>query len=489
MSKISRGNGDYIEYYYTSTGTKRQTKRYIGGVESYTFFDGEMIYTHTGPISSLNDYTISEIQNEEGRFVRGKLEYGYTDHLGNLRLSYRDSLGTAAIVQINSYDAWGMEIRPLRYILTGSKEDKYTWNGKEDLSEDGLEDWSDFGWRIEDRTLGRWFTPDPDDQFDGMSPFAYCANNPVSHIDPDGRFLPLLMVALFSGHISGMIAEANGGSYGKAFAIGAATSLIGGAIGAGVGNLVGIGNTLMGSVARGALGGLLSGAVSGGIGSAMSGGNFWDGALNGGISGAIAGGLMAGGSFLNTKAQFNATKARFAGVNEIQAKGVKPLSVKKMDMPEIRPVAGIPPRIVPTATNTTYNIYVDRIRETTNSTISSFTIDGENSTGFILEPRGTSTTTSGLDRRIPTGEYELNWHDSQHLNGTFPELSNTSVSSNRHILIHSGNTPDQTLGCLLPGTGCGVDQVTGSRAAFQTINNFIRRRGIENVRVIIRGNN
>lgn len=349
VSKVTRSNGDYIEYKYTSTGTKRQTKRSIGGTESYTLFDGEMIYTYTGASPSLSNFIIAEVQNEEGRFVNNRLEYGYTDYLGNLRLSFRDSSGVAVVVQSGAFDPWGLEIKPLRYLVSGATQDKYTWQGKEDLTEDGLEGWSDFGWRIEDRTLGRWFTPDPDDQFDGMSQYAYCGNNPISHIDPDGRFLPLLMFALFSGHISGMIAESNGGNYGKSFAIGAVTSLIGGAVGAGVSSAVGFGNTLLGSVARGALGGLISGGVSGGVGSLMSGGNFLDGALNGGISGAVAGGVFSGADFLHTKAQLNATKARFAGATELQAKGVKPVVVRKMEIPELRPIP-IPQRTQTTVT-------------------------------------------------------------------------------------------------------------------------------------------
>ena len=193
VRKVVRSNSDSIIYKYTSTGIKRQAERYIGGIRSYTIYDGEMIYTYTGTNPSLSNFTISEIQNEEGRFVNNHLEYGYTDHLGNLRLSYKDSLGKAHIVHSIAYDGWGMEIRPLRYSLSGALQDRYTWQGKEDLALDGLEDWSDFGWRIEDKALGRWFTPDPADQFQNISPFAYCANNPVSHIDPDGRFIPVII--------------------------------------------------------------------------------------------------------------------------------------------------------------------------------------------------------------------------------------------------------------------------------------------------------
>jgi hypothetical protein len=44
--------------------------------------------------------------------------------------------------------------------------------------------------------------PDPEDQFQHISPFAYCANNPVSHIDPEGRFLHIAIGAVLGGAIN-----------------------------------------------------------------------------------------------------------------------------------------------------------------------------------------------------------------------------------------------------------------------------------------------
>ena len=202
VSKVKFVNNDSIQYFYSSYGEKRQTKRTIGGVISYTLYDGEMIYTFKGVNTSLNDFKISEIQNQEGRFVNGKLEYAYTDHLGNLRLSYKDSLGTAFAVQSNAYDAWGFEIKSLRYNLNNSYSDRYTIQSKEDLALDGLEDWSDYGWRIEDRALGRWLTPDPEDQFENVSTFANCLNNKNTYIDPDGRILPIL-IPIVAGLVGG----------------------------------------------------------------------------------------------------------------------------------------------------------------------------------------------------------------------------------------------------------------------------------------------
>lgn len=42
--------------------------------------------------------------------------------------------------------------------------------------------------RMYDAFLGRWFHMDPlAEKYSGISPFAYCVNNPVKFIDPDGR--------------------------------------------------------------------------------------------------------------------------------------------------------------------------------------------------------------------------------------------------------------------------------------------------------------
>jgi RHS repeat-associated protein len=277
-----------------------------------------------GTNPSLSNFTISEIQNEEGRFVNNRMEYGYTDHLGNLRLSYRDSLGIAVVVQRHAYDAWGMEIRPLRYGLSGALADKYTWQGKEDLTEDGLQDWSDFGWRIEDRTLGRWFTPDPADQFQSISPFAYCANNPVSHIDPDGRALPALAVVGIAMAISGATYTAavgfsrggfdnwNWNEFGRSVIVGGASSIFTMGIGTAFGNTGTIGNEVARAVMHGHVQGTLSAVqggnygtsfLSGAIGSGFSSGssalNLGDGGviLSGGLSGGVGSSLNGGNFF------------------------------------------------------------------------------------------------------------------------------------------------------------------------------------------------
>lgn len=49
-------------------------------------------------------------------------------------------------------------------------------------------DWYDYGARHYDAALGRWTTMDPlTEKYYDVSPYAYCHNNPVNRIDPDGR--------------------------------------------------------------------------------------------------------------------------------------------------------------------------------------------------------------------------------------------------------------------------------------------------------------
>jgi len=62
---------------------------------------------------------------------------------------------------------------------------KYKYNGKEEQEMPGK--WLDYGWRMYDPALAKWHCPDPKaEKYYSWSPYAYCYNNPLSYIDPQG---------------------------------------------------------------------------------------------------------------------------------------------------------------------------------------------------------------------------------------------------------------------------------------------------------------
>ncbi|WP_413495861.1 DUF5675 family protein [Morganella psychrotolerans] len=132
------------------------------------------------------------------------------------------------------------------------------------------------------------------------------------------------------------------------------------------------------------------------------------------------------------------------------------------------------------------------VRETqsNNATISSFAISGSSVRGYILERPGPDTSESMRRKRIPEGRYFLKWHNST-LPGVkkynpVPLLFSSSVSPNRGILIHNGNYPANTDGCLLVGASRGIDFVGNSVVKLKEIKTFLDKAGIQNVTVNIR---
>ena len=62
------------------------------------------------------------------------------------------------------------------------------FTGQEDQMPDFGVGYSDFGARQYSATLSRWLSQDPlSEKYYSISPYAYCAGNPVNLVDPDGR--------------------------------------------------------------------------------------------------------------------------------------------------------------------------------------------------------------------------------------------------------------------------------------------------------------
>jgi len=106
--------------------------------------------------------------------------------LGNVRLVFTESNGLASIVQENHYYPFGMQQNG-NWAKSQTVKNDYLYNGKEMNTEIGL-NWSDYGARFYDSAVGRWNSVDPlAETYPSHSPYNYVLNNPLIHVDPDGR--------------------------------------------------------------------------------------------------------------------------------------------------------------------------------------------------------------------------------------------------------------------------------------------------------------
>ncbi len=178
-------NGQDMEYTYTMNGTKL---RNITTTGSHTDYVGAFVYEYETGESPALAYIIMP----EGRIVfeaaTTQYEFYLKDHLGNIRLAYTDiddngSIDAATETgQVNDYYPFGLQHEPK---FAGSSNNKYLYNGKE--IQEGT-DWLDYGARMYDASLGRWFVSEPKahDYYD-LSPYCYVANNPIQFIDIEGE--------------------------------------------------------------------------------------------------------------------------------------------------------------------------------------------------------------------------------------------------------------------------------------------------------------
>ena len=112
-------------------------------------------------------------------------------------------------------------------------------------------------------------------------------------------------------------------------------------------------------------------------------------------------------------------------------------------------------------------LIIQRTRDIQDGTIGEFKLikdGGVILTGSTLEPAGDDTTQRGKDKRIPAGAYSVAWHDSPRFKRRLPLLFNDLVPKDRYILIHAGNYPKHTEGCILLGRYATNEGVFNSMA-------------------------
>ena len=199
---VTDASGQVIKarYSYLADGTKLSVRDAQNDGLNYR---GSFVYTVDGTAgSTVATEKLESIVHDEGRFLALSASAGATttqfidtwhirDHLGSIRTVLditRDtsevSDPTIAIFEQNDYLPFGMriDIDSLAY----DQSNRYRYNGKEEQTTFGTP-YSDYGARQYSSASGRWHAVDPlAEKYYGISPYAFCNNNPVNFVDPDG---------------------------------------------------------------------------------------------------------------------------------------------------------------------------------------------------------------------------------------------------------------------------------------------------------------
>ncbi|MCL1666617.1 DUF6443 domain-containing protein [Elizabethkingia ursingii] len=166
----SIGNTDYV---YRADGSKVKK---VFGSKTTDYLDG----------FQYENGVLQFVPTAEGYYdvTKNKYIYNYTDHLGNVRLSYtKGASGGAEIIEENNYYPFGLKHQGYNSNSLANNAYQYKYNGKE-LQETGM---YDYGARMYMPELGRWGVVDPlAEKYTNLSPFRYSFNNPANFVDPLG---------------------------------------------------------------------------------------------------------------------------------------------------------------------------------------------------------------------------------------------------------------------------------------------------------------
>ena len=207
--RIQFTDGNVTKYVYSATGEKLRVV-YQTAVPNVSVAIGSARELSPSEILSADsvDYLLGDrLTLRNGRIDRFQFDEGYCqakrytynhsqddfifyyydrDHLGNIRQVVKGSVSnTGNVVQSMDYYPFGAQF------CDGSTDNNFQsrrYNGKEFDKMHGLNTY-DYGARQYNPVTARWDRVDPlCEKYYSISPYAYCGNNPIMLVDPDGLF-------------------------------------------------------------------------------------------------------------------------------------------------------------------------------------------------------------------------------------------------------------------------------------------------------------
>ncbi|MGV0754778.1 DUF6443 domain-containing protein [Empedobacter brevis] len=191
-TEVLWGNGDKISYAYDASGAKLAKyvlKNMLSSGESTYYMNGFQYYQKAGKGSQsvLQFFPTAEGYVNVTGGTAFNYVYNYTDHLGNVRLSYqKESNGTLKVLEENNYYPFGLKHTGYNNTNVANANYKYKYNGKELQDEFGL-NWTAMDFRNYDASIGRFFNLDVlSELHQSQTPYNFSGNNPAYYSDPSG---------------------------------------------------------------------------------------------------------------------------------------------------------------------------------------------------------------------------------------------------------------------------------------------------------------
>jgi len=194
------------EYTYSTDGKKLKVVQKWNPDYSTAPVIGSAINTDSLTMNKTTDY-IGNIIYENGVLKRILIDGGYiengvyyyylTDHQGNNRLVF--DTGYSNIIQTNHYYPFGMAFAETPILQQGKQPYKY--GNKELDMMNGLNLYDNLA-RLYDPAFPHTLTMDPlCEKYYSISPYSWCANNPVNAIDSKGKDIIILSAP---SHVGGL---------------------------------------------------------------------------------------------------------------------------------------------------------------------------------------------------------------------------------------------------------------------------------------------
>ncbi|MGB5927962.1 MAG: RHS repeat-associated core domain-containing protein, partial [Cyclobacteriaceae bacterium] len=161
--------------------------------------------------NAFEQLTLDFIPEKEGYlfvYVSNEEPVGRDVYFDDLKIVHNQSI----IAQTDSYYPFGLSHGNMSMVREGRSKNQFLYNGKE-LVEGFDLGWYDYGARMYDPQLGRFFTQDRfTEKYFDFSPYQYAANNPILYIDINGDSLSVNGTASATQQFTDLANKGLGGS-------------------------------------------------------------------------------------------------------------------------------------------------------------------------------------------------------------------------------------------------------------------------------------